>query len=41
MRRVERISRSDADERPEELAVIENNVTADDKEEKLGFLLGS
>jgi hypothetical protein len=41
MRRVERISLSDADERPRETAVIENSVKAEDKKGKLGFLLGS
>jgi hypothetical protein len=41
MRRLKRISLSDAGERPRETGVIENNVKAEDKKRKPGFLLGS
>jgi hypothetical protein len=41
MGRLKRSSLSDAGERPRETAVIENNVRAEGKSGKLGFLLGS
>jgi hypothetical protein len=41
MGRLKRISLSNEDERPRETAVIENDLKAEDKNGKLGSLLGS